>query len=141
LTVNQKQNNNTKTQMLLPTSDLALHRLFRLLAETGDDDGHGGTGESHSEFGVHITYEDLYSTVIFFACIYVCGQIASTVLRMPSLVGEIFCGILLGPPLGTFFCFCCYAACFVVKSCRFSNTKDFLHHTISEIAINIPCGM
>ena len=27
------------------------------------------------------------------------GQFASRVLRMPSLVGEIFCGILMGPPL------------------------------------------
>ena len=88
--------------MLFPTSDLALHKLFRMLAESaGGDDGHGG-GEEHSEFGVHITYEDLYRTVVYFACIYVCGQFASAVLRMPCLVGEIFSGILLGPPLGMY---------------------------------------
>jgi Kef-type K+ transport system membrane component KefB len=44
----------------------------------------------------------LYGTILYFACIYVMGQFASRVLQMPSLVGEIFCGILLGPPLANF---------------------------------------
>lgn len=57
------------------------------------DDGHGG-------FGVHITYDDLYHSIIFLTCIYVSGQIASRLLKMPDLVGEIVCGILLGPNLG-----------------------------------------
>lgn len=70
---------------------------FRLLE--GDDDQEEG---GHSEFGVHIEYEDLYNTVIFLTCIYLSGQIASRFLRMPSLVGEIVCGILLGPPLADF---------------------------------------
>jgi hypothetical protein len=65
-----------------------------------DDDQHEEGG--HSEFGVHIEYEDLYNTVIFLTCIYLSGQIASRFLRMPSLVGEIVCGILLGPPLADF---------------------------------------
>ena len=51
--------------------------------------------------GVHITYEDLYDTVLFFIAIYVSGQIASYI-KMPALVGEIVCGILLGPPLADF---------------------------------------
>jgi hypothetical protein len=81
--------------------DLLLHRLYRALAEdVHTDDAHGG--DEHSEFGVHIVYEDLYNTIVFFACIYVCGQIASRLLKMPSLVGEIICGILLGPPLADF---------------------------------------
>ena len=66
--------------------------LYRTLAEGGDD-------EEHSEFGVHITYQDLYGTVVFLAAIYVAGELSKRVLKMPSLVGEIFCGILLGPPL------------------------------------------
>jgi hypothetical protein len=82
--------------------DLILHRLYRALAEESTDDGGHGDNDGHSEFGVHITYQDLYSTFVFFACIYVCGQIASGLLRMPSLVGEIICGILLGPPLANF---------------------------------------
>jgi hypothetical protein len=76
--------------------------LFRSLAESGGDvpadDDHSG-GDEHSQFGVHITYQDLYGTVIFLIAIYISGELAKRVLRMPSLVGEIFCGILLGPPL------------------------------------------
>lgn len=94
--------------------DLILHNLFRrntaaeevtddLYVVQEDDGGYGGGGgDGHSEVGVHISYEDLYSTIIFLACIYVSGQVASRLLRMPSLVGEIFCGILLGPPLADF---------------------------------------
>ena len=40
--------------------------------------------------------------MVFFAMIYVGGVIASKFLRMPSLVGEIFAGILLGPNLADF---------------------------------------
>jgi len=67
----------------------------RLLASEEDDhsDGHS------SKFGFHILFMDLYMTIVYFTAIYVFGQFASRVLRMPSLVGEIFCGILLGPPL------------------------------------------
>lgn len=34
--------------------------------------------------------------------IYLAGQFASRLLKMPSLVGEIVAGILLGPPLADF---------------------------------------
>lgn len=68
---------------------------MRWLAGGGDDEG-----EEHG-FGVHIEYEDLYDTILFFIAIYASGQIASFV-KMPSLVGEIVCGILLGPPLADF---------------------------------------
>lgn len=85
------------------------HVLTRLLAEddaavatehlTTEED-HGDDG--HSEFGVHITYEDLYDSVLFLVCIYVAGKFASRILTMPCLVGEIIAGILLGPPLADF---------------------------------------
>ena len=79
------------------------HVLTRFLAEdsaaAAAEDDHGG---GHSEFGVHITYEDLYDSVLFLVCIYVAGQFASRVLTMPCLVGEIIAGILLGPPLADF---------------------------------------
>ncbi len=71
---------------------------IRSLAETTTEDDHGG-GDGHSSFGVHITYQDLYGAFVFLTAIYVSGELARRVLRMPSLVGEIFCGILLGPPL------------------------------------------
>lgn len=61
----------------------------------------GGGGEDGESFGVHITFDDLYHSVLFFTCIYVGGKIA-TWCKMPSLVGEIFTGILLGPPLADF---------------------------------------
>jgi len=54
-------------------------------------------GEEH--FGVHIAYTDLYASIVFFAAIYAAGVVSSKLLRMPALVGEIFCGILLGPNL------------------------------------------
>ena len=69
--------------------------LSRYLAETKEEHG----DDHHSEFGVHIEYEDLYDAVVFLAAIYVAGQIASRLLTMPSLVGEIVAGILMGPPL------------------------------------------
>ena len=51
--------------------------------------------------GVHIEYMDLYKAMLFFVAIYMSGKIAAFV-KMPSLVGEIVCGILLGPPLADF---------------------------------------
>lgn len=67
----------------------------------GHGDGHGGDGEHQFEFGVHITFDDLYASIIFFTFIYVMGAFAQRVLKMPSLVGEIFAGIILGPPSPT----------------------------------------
>jgi Kef-type K+ transport system membrane component KefB len=61
-----------------------------------------GGEEGEEGFGVHIEYEDLYDTFIFFVVIYLSGQLASRVLQMPGLVGEIVAGILLGPPLADF---------------------------------------
>eukprot|EP00584_Thalassiosira_punctigera_P009402 CAMPEP_0172543510 /NCGR_PEP_ID=MMETSP1067-20121228/13882_1 /TAXON_ID=265564 ORGANISM="Thalassiosira punctigera, Strain Tpunct2005C2" /NCGR_SAMPLE_ID=MMETSP1067 /ASSEMBLY_ACC=CAM_ASM_000444 /LENGTH=824 /DNA_ID=CAMNT_0013329939 /DNA_START=341 /DNA_END=2815 /DNA_ORIENTATION=+ len=63
--------------------------------------GGGGDAGGHSlgAQATHITYQDLYASIMFFACIYVGGQIAARLLRMPSLVGEIFVGIALGPNL------------------------------------------
>ena len=73
--------------------------VYRQLAGTEseyDDDGHGG------DFGVHFAYEDLYNSIVFLVAIYVSGQIAAGLLKMPNLVGEIICGILLGPNLADF---------------------------------------
>lgn len=73
-----------------------------LLAETLWDWGGRLLGGGESEFGFHIAFMDLYATIVYFAAIYVFGVFASRVLQMPSLVGEIFCGIILGPPLAKF---------------------------------------
>lgn len=90
--------------------DIFLDDHNRNLAETNpdtthNDDVYGTWAEDGHASGVdatHITYEDLYASIIFFACIYVGGQIAARLLRMPSLVGEIFVGILLGPNLAAY---------------------------------------
>lgn len=77
------------------THDNLLLTFGRLLGGNGDDVDDGG----HHEFGVHIKYEDLYSAVAFLTAIYVSGQVFSKYLLMPDLVGEIICGIVLGPEL------------------------------------------
>ncbi len=69
-----------------------------LLAETLWDYGERLLAESDSE-GFHIEFKYLYATIVYLAAIYLFGQFASRVLQMPNLVGEIFCGIILGPPL------------------------------------------
>lgn len=79
---------------------------YRNLAGGGDaaeGDDHGGDhGDGHSAFGVHILPEDLYKAVVFFVVIWAAGTLCQRVLKMPSLVGEIFAGILLGPPVADF---------------------------------------
>lgn len=47
--------------------------------------------------GVHIHYTDLYASLVFLAAIYAGGLFTSRFLKMPSLVGEIFVGIFMGP--------------------------------------------
>ena len=64
---------------------------MRLLVDaTADGEGH---------FGVHITYQALYHSIVFLSLIYAAGMLVSRFLSMPALVGEIFMGILLGPNL------------------------------------------
>ena len=46
-----------------------------------------------------VSMPDLYHSIVFFAAIYAAGVLSAKVLKMPALVGEIFCGILLGPNL------------------------------------------
>ena len=55
----------------------------RLLGGGGGDDHGGGSGS------VHISYEDLYASIMFLACIYVGGQIAARLLRMPRWVDSL----------------------------------------------------
>lgn len=59
-------------------------------------------GEEHEEgLSVHVTYEDIYDTLIFLTAAWIAGHIA-LLLGMPTLVGEIVVGFLLGPPLADF---------------------------------------
>eukprot|EP00546_Thalassionema_frauenfeldii_P006805 CAMPEP_0178918316 /NCGR_PEP_ID=MMETSP0786-20121207/13764_1 /TAXON_ID=186022 /ORGANISM="Thalassionema frauenfeldii, Strain CCMP 1798" /LENGTH=795 /DNA_ID=CAMNT_0020592023 /DNA_START=236 /DNA_END=2623 /DNA_ORIENTATION=- len=78
-----------------------------LLSLWGDDAGMNHIfrrflGGEEGGSGVHITFLELYSSIVFLAAIYVAGQIAQRVLKMPNLVGEIICGIVLGPEVANF---------------------------------------
>ncbi|MGK3760901.1 MAG: hypothetical protein ACI8RD_013219 [Bacillariaceae sp.] len=64
--------------------DFVIEHFYRLLS--GDE----GDTDSHGQFGFHIPFEDLYMTIVYLACIYIAGQLASRVLMMPSLVGEMY---------------------------------------------------
>jgi len=66
--------------------------------DTCDDGAHRFLGGG--DFGgVHVEFLCIFKSVAFLTAIYLSSQIASRLLRMPGLVGEIFCGILLGPAL------------------------------------------
>jgi Kef-type K+ transport system membrane component KefB len=65
----------------------------------------GQNERSHdgSTLGVNVSYEDLYYSFIFLTVVWLAGKAASSkYLKMPSLVGEIIAGILLGPPVANF---------------------------------------
>jgi len=64
--------------------DILMDNFYRLLSGDSTEEG-----DSH-EFGFHIEFLDLYMTIVYFTCIYVLGQFASRVLKMPSLVGEMY---------------------------------------------------
>ena len=66
--------------------------MFRVLSEESASEE---VEEVH--FGVHIPFNDIYAAIVFLGTIYVVGLGTSRILGMPSLVGEIFVGILLGP--------------------------------------------
>eukprot|EP00578_Thalassiosira_sp_NH16_P024234 CAMPEP_0181102102 /NCGR_PEP_ID=MMETSP1071-20121207/14128_1 /TAXON_ID=35127 /ORGANISM="Thalassiosira sp., Strain NH16" /LENGTH=971 /DNA_ID=CAMNT_0023185037 /DNA_START=77 /DNA_END=2992 /DNA_ORIENTATION=- len=74
-----------------------------LAAETTHSDSHGDDG-AHSdahEMVVHVTYADIYA-ILLFLIIATAAGIFTAKLGMPALVGEIFVGFLLGPPLADF---------------------------------------
>ena len=62
----------------------------------------GGDSMDDVVFGVHILYGDLYHTLVFLTLIFLGGKAATSICKMPSLVGEIMIGIVLGPPLANF---------------------------------------
>ena len=63
----------------------------------------GGDSMDDVVFGVHISYGDLYHTLVFLTLIFLGGKAATLICKMPSLVGEIMIGIVLGPPLANLY--------------------------------------
>jgi len=91
--------------MTLRLDETAANVFVRVLAEGGGnsdgthhDDHHD---DSHGGFGVHITFLQLYQSVVFITAILAAGKFAAAI-KMPSLVGEIIVGIVLGPNLFNF---------------------------------------
>lgn len=82
---------------IVPLGDDEQHD-SRILSSEGESDPH-----SSEESGgtIHVIYEDIYDTLVFLATTWVAGRIALW-LGMPTLVGEIVTGFLLGPPLADF---------------------------------------
>ncbi len=57
----------------------------------GDDGGHS--------FGVHVNFDDVWFAMVYLAAIWIMGFLGEKILLMPSLVGQIFAGIICGPEL------------------------------------------
>jgi len=55
--------------------------------------GGGGGGD----FGIHVSYDDIWFVMVYLASIYILGFLGSQFLGMPALVGQIFAGIIFGP--------------------------------------------
>ena len=62
-------------------------------------EGYDAGYHEDEHFGVHIKFSELFSGVAFLAAVYGAGLFFSRCLRMPSLVGEILVGIVMGPNL------------------------------------------
>lgn len=59
----------------------------------------GGDNFTSNEFGgVHVEYKDLWLGMVFLSLIWIMGFLGEKLLFMPSLVGQIFAGIIFGPP-------------------------------------------
>lgn len=71
----------------------------RFLAGSDGSNHESSYGEDDEHFGVHVHYSDIYASIAFLAAIYASGNLAVRIFGMPSLVGEIFCGIIMGPNL------------------------------------------
>lgn len=54
--------------------------------------------DSDSFLIVHVTYDEIYKVLVFLIAIFAAGLCVKR-MGMPPLVGEIFIGFLLGPPL------------------------------------------
>jgi hypothetical protein len=56
--------------------------VYRFLVAEAEAEQHTGD-ERHSEFGVHITYEDLYDLIVFLAaCVYIAGKSNRALYKM-----------------------------------------------------------
>ena len=97
----------------------------------------GGDSMDDVVFGVHISYGDLYHTLVFLTLIFLGGKAATSICKMPSLVGEIMIGIVLGPPLANFVRVHTYSFCFVRS--EFFGTLNTHTHTQNVLSYSLFC--
>mmetsp|Transcript_21173 Transcript_21173/g.28166 ORF Transcript_21173/g.28166 Transcript_21173/m.28166 type:complete len:1051 (-) Transcript_21173:3288-6440(-) len=79
----------------------------RVLIDTNDTHDTVNTNEASDEedlsheLSIEVTYEDTYDVLVFLGVVYILGEVAFR-LGIPSLVGQIIAGFLLGPPLANY---------------------------------------
>jgi len=57
------------------------------------------SGGGDGVVGIHVPYEDVWFAMLFLSAIWIFGFLGERILLMPSLVGQIFAGIICGPAL------------------------------------------
>ena len=75
----------------------------RMLSDTSETEHHTRESEEEQEelaheLSIEVSFEDTYKVLVFLGVVFSCGEIASY-LGIPSLVGQMIAGFLLGPPL------------------------------------------
>lgn len=75
----------------------------RMLSDTNETEPHTRESEEETEelaheLSIEVSFEDTYKVLVFLGVVFSCGEIASY-LGIPSLVGQMIAGFLLGPPL------------------------------------------
>ncbi|KAL7538167.1 hypothetical protein ACHAXR_008325 [Thalassiosira sp. AJA248-18] len=86
----------------------SLYKTSRILAEESHTDEEGQHAESNQEqedlaheLSIEVSFEDTYKILVFLGTVFLFGEIAGY-CGVPSLVGQIVAGFLLGPPLAEF---------------------------------------
>ena len=74
-----------------------------MLSDTNETEPHTRESEEETEelaheLSIEVSFEDTYKVLVFLGVVFSCGEIASY-LGIPSLVGQMIAGFLLGPPL------------------------------------------
>ena len=80
---------------------LERRRLQETTASTTILDEYSGSGGGEDDLIVVVTFRDIYKVILFIAVAWFLGEL-SVYVGLPSLVGEIAAGFLLGPPLADF---------------------------------------
>eukprot|EP00557_Chaetoceros_sp_GSL56_P014575 CAMPEP_0176484780 /NCGR_PEP_ID=MMETSP0200_2-20121128/4647_1 /TAXON_ID=947934 /ORGANISM="Chaetoceros sp., Strain GSL56" /LENGTH=471 /DNA_ID=CAMNT_0017881297 /DNA_START=97 /DNA_END=1512 /DNA_ORIENTATION=- len=70
---------------------------IRLLTWDNTTNYYDEGADDNKSFGVQIAFDDLWNAMAFISLIWIMGLVSEKLLFMPSLVGQIFAGIIFGP--------------------------------------------